>query len=153
MPTGRDEVGDKNSPRRGEVRSWKERVSAKHTHDRREEGERERKRERERSRGQSADHVGAAPTVRMATCQITHLARVNNYSETRVIALHYAYISHRPLRRVRSALLPRNPSRAGNLSPLLPFHPPFRALRFPSRKVGKRSENRIVFSAPTKIYR
>ena len=59
------------------------------------------KRERERGvgersiRGQSADHVGTAPVAPgVATCQITHLARVNNYSETRVIALHYAYISH-----------------------------------------------------------
>ena len=51
MPTGRDEVGDKNSPRRGEVRSWKERVSAKRTHDRREEGKAEREREIPRAVG------------------------------------------------------------------------------------------------------
>lgn len=50
---------------------------------------------RRKSRGQLADHVGAAPIAPgMATCQITHLARVNNYSETHVIALHYAYTCH-----------------------------------------------------------
>lgn len=44
----------------------------------------------QKSRGQSADHVGAVTvTPRVATCQITHLARVNNYSETHIIALHY----------------------------------------------------------------
>lgn len=55
-----------------------------------------RRREREgKSRGQSADHVGAVPVIpRVATRQITHLARVNNYSETHIIVLHYAYISH-----------------------------------------------------------
>lgn len=55
-----------------------------------------RRREREgKSRGQSADHVGAVPVIpRVAARQITHLARVNNYSETHIIVLHYAYISH-----------------------------------------------------------
>lgn len=46
--------------------------------------------------------AGSRPTTwaprprytRVATCQITHLARVNNYSETRIIALYYACISH-----------------------------------------------------------
>lgn len=48
------------------------------------------KQERAKIRGQSADHVGAVTvTPRVAMCQITHLARVNNYSETHIIALHY----------------------------------------------------------------
>lgn len=59
----------------------------------------------------------------MATCQITHLARVNNYSETRVIALRYAYISHaaRPLRRTRRPSTQSRPARETFPPLLLPF--------------------------------
>lgn len=57
--------------------------------------QKEKRRGSEQIRGQLVDHVGAAPMAPgAATCQITHLARVNNYTETHVIVLHYPYISH-----------------------------------------------------------
>lgn len=56
-------------------------------------------RRKEKERKNPAGRVGrprgwcaVSVSPRVATCQITRLARVNNYSETHIIALHYAYI-------------------------------------------------------------
>jgi len=57
---------------------------------------------RHRSVKERENPAGSRPTTwvpfplspRVATRQITHLARVNNYSETHIIVLHYASISH-----------------------------------------------------------